>query len=97
MKATPEVERARQVLATIIDLSMMSRREVGRRMAEQGVGVDLGRVLKGRLQLRFAHVAAICQALDLHPLEFCRMVFGEPKQRSPLLQRLDGLLRLLKL
>jgi len=25
------------------------------------------------------------------------MVFGEPKQRSPLLQRLDGVLGLLKL
>ncbi|HEV3073867.1 MAG TPA: hypothetical protein VHB47_05550 [Thermoanaerobaculia bacterium] len=54
-------------------------------------------MLRGRLQLRFCHVAAIWQALDLHPLEFCRMVFGEPKQRSPLLQRLDGVLGLLKL
>ena len=54
-------------------------------------------MLRGRLQLRFCHVAAIWQALDLHPSEFCRMVFGEPKQRSPLLQRLDGVLGLLKL
>jgi hypothetical protein len=81
----------------MIDLSMMSRREVARRMAEQGVGLDLGRVLKGRLQLRFCHVAAICQALELHPVEFCCMVFGEPKERSPLLRRLDGVLGLLKL
>jgi hypothetical protein len=97
VKAGPEVERARQVLVTLIDLSMMSRREVERRMVERGVGVDLGRVLRGRLQLRLCHVAAICQALDLHPLEFCRMVFGEPKQRSPLLRRLDGVFALLKL
>jgi hypothetical protein len=48
VNAVPEVERARQVLATMIDLSMMSRREVARRMAERGVSVDLGRVLKGR-------------------------------------------------
>jgi len=46
----------------------------------------------GREALR----GAICKALDLHPLEFCRMVFGEPKQRSPLLQRLEGVLGLLK-
>jgi hypothetical protein len=59
--------------------------------------VDLRRVLTGRLQLRFCHVITICQALDLHPLDFCRMVFGEPKQRSPPLQRLDGVLGLLKL
>jgi len=64
------------VLVTLIDLSMMSRRELERRMVERGVGVDLGRVLKGRLQLRFCHVAAICQALDLHPLEFAAWCSG---------------------
>jgi hypothetical protein len=96
VNAGPEVERARQVLATMIDLSMMSRREVARRMAERGINMDLGRVLRGRLHLRFCHVAAICQALDLHPLEFCRMVFGEPKERSPFLQRIEALLGPLK-
>jgi hypothetical protein len=35
VKAGPEVERARQVLVTLIDLSMMSRREVERRMVER--------------------------------------------------------------
>ena len=95
--ALAEIERARRVLLTVVDMSMLSRRELERRMIEHGgAGIDLGRLLKGRLQLKLVHVVAICQALDLHPLELCRMVFGEPKQRSPFQQKLDGMVGLLR-
>lgn len=95
VKRLPEVERARQALVTLIDLSMLSRREVERRMIEHSEGTDLGRLLNGRLQLKLVHIVAICRAIDLHPMEFCRMVFGEPKERSPLLQRIAGVMGLL--
>lgn len=80
------------MLATVIDLSMMSRRQVERRLVEQGWGTDLGRLLGGRLDLKVAHVVAICRVLELHPLEFFGMVFGEGKERSPFLQRIEALL-----
>jgi hypothetical protein len=96
MTRMPEVERARHLLVELVDLSMLSRREVERRMVERGNGTDLGRLLSGRLALRLCHVVAICQAIDLYPLEFCRMAFGEPKQRSPYLQRLDGVVGVFK-
>ena len=56
------------------ELSLMSRRTVSIRMAEEGSGTDLGRLLNGRVQLKIGHVVAVCRALDLHPLEFFRIL-----------------------
>jgi hypothetical protein len=89
-----EVERARQALRGLIDLSMMSRREVERRLLEQGCGTDLGRLLSGRLDLKLRHVVDICRVLNLQPMEYFRIVFKEPEKRSPFLQRIEALLGL---
>ncbi|HVT19475.1 MAG TPA: hypothetical protein VHQ90_25260 [Thermoanaerobaculia bacterium] len=86
-----EVERAREVLRHLIELSGMSQRDVEKRLVERGSGTDITRLLSGRLELKLRHVVDISRVLGIHPLEFFRMVFREPEQRSPFLQRLDDL------
>jgi hypothetical protein len=41
--------------------------------------------------LKLRHVLDIVRVLDLHPLEFFRILFREPFARSPFLRRLDAL------
>jgi hypothetical protein len=86
-----EVERARGILKDLIELSGLSRREVEKRLLAGDSGTDLGRLLSGRLDLKLRHVLDIVRVLDLHPLEFFRILFREPFQRSPFLRRLDAL------
>ncbi|HVT16194.1 MAG TPA: hypothetical protein VHQ90_08465 [Thermoanaerobaculia bacterium] len=69
----------------------MSRREVRRRLVEQGSGTNLAGLLSGRLDLKLRHVLDLSRVLGLEPLEFFRIVFKEPDRRSPLLQKLEGL------
>jgi hypothetical protein len=97
MQMTPEVEQARRVLVTLCNLSLMSRRTLAKRLAEEGGGTDLTRLLSGRLQLKLGHVVALCKALDIHPLEFSWMVFGEPAEPSPFLKQIDTVLGILRL
>jgi transcriptional regulator with XRE-family HTH domain len=85
------VERAREVLRHLIELSGLSQREVERRLVERGSGTDVTRLLSGRLDLKLRHVLDISTVLGIHPLEFFRMVFREPEQRSPFLRKLDEL------
>jgi hypothetical protein len=87
-----EVGRSRKTLAHLIELSGSSRREVERRLVEEGCGTDMGRLLSGRLDLKLRHVLDICRVIGVHPLEFFHMVWKEPEQRSPLLQRLETLI-----
>jgi hypothetical protein len=87
-----EVARARETLGHLIELSGMTRREVERRLLEQGCGTDLGRLLSGRLDLKFRHIVDICRVIDMYPLEFFHIVFRDSEQRSPLLRRLEALL-----
>jgi hypothetical protein len=89
--ARAAVERARARLRDVIELAGLSRRAVEKLLVDQGAGTDLGRMLSGRLDLKLRHVVDICGVIGLHPLEFFRMVFREPRQRSPLLQRLEAL------
>jgi hypothetical protein len=87
-----EVVRSRETLSHLIELSGLSRREVERRLLEQGCGTDLGRLLGGRLDLKLRHVLDICRVIGIYPLEFFHMVFKDSEQRSPLLQRLEALI-----
>ena len=89
---TATEEAARRTLSSLIELSGLSRREVERRLLEQQAGTDLGRLLSGRLDLKLRHIVDIVRVLELHPHEFFRMLFKEQPDRSPLLQRLDGLM-----
>jgi len=88
----PEIARARNALRMLISLSMMSRRQVERRLVEQNCGTDLGRLLTGRLDLKVRHVVTICRVLGLHPMEYFRFVFREPEERSPFLRQVEALL-----
>src|ERR1700730_10061186 len=87
-----EVERARGTLRHLVELSGMSQREVKKHLVEQGSRTDLPRVLSGRFDLKLRHILDIVHILGLHPQEFFRMVFKEPEQRSPFLERLEGLI-----
>ena len=87
-----EVERARGTLRHLVELSGMSQREVKKHLVEQGSRTDLPRVLSGRLDLKLRHILDIVHILGLHPQEFFRMVFKEPEQRSPFLERLEDLI-----
>lgn len=86
-----EVARVTEALNRLVKHSGLSRREVERRLLEQGCGTDLGRLLSGRQDLKIHHLLAICHVVGIYPLEFFRMVFKEAEERSPFLQRLDGL------
>jgi hypothetical protein len=86
-----EVARARQALGTLIDLSGLSRREIERRLAEQECGLDLNRLLGGKFALKLHQLLDLLRVLDVHPLEFFRLIFKEPERRSPLLERVQTL------
>jgi hypothetical protein len=86
-----EVARVREALSSLIDLSDLSRREIERRLAGQGSGVDLNRLLAGKFELKLFQLIDVLQVLDIHPLEFFRLIFKEPEQRNPLLQRMQVL------
>jgi hypothetical protein len=85
------VERVRQGLGTLIDLSWLSRREIERRLAEQGCGLDLNRLLGGKAALKLHQVLDVLRVLDVHPWELFRLTFKEPERRSPLLERVQAL------
>jgi transcriptional regulator with XRE-family HTH domain len=85
-----EVARVREALRSLIDLSGLSRREIEKRLSAQGSGVDLTRLLAGRFEIKLRHILDIAQVIDIHPLEFFRLTFKEPEERSPLLQRVEA-------
>jgi hypothetical protein len=86
------VDRARELLRDLIELSGISRREVERRLLEQDCGTDLGRLLSGRLDLKLRHVLDIVRVLELDPGEFFGMVFKKSAARSPFLRRLESII-----
>jgi hypothetical protein len=88
----PEVEKAREVMRILASLSGLSRREIARRLKEKGEGCDVSRLLGGGLDPKLHHVLAFCRLLQLHPMEFFRMVYREPKAPSPFLKSIDLLL-----
>jgi hypothetical protein len=90
-RADGEVERAREILGDLIDLSGMSRREVERRLAEEDSGTDVTRVLSGKLDLKLRHILDICRMIGIYPLVFFNMLLKEPEP-SPLMQKLETVL-----
>jgi len=86
-----EVARVREALSSLIDLSDLSRREIERRLAGQGSGVDLNRLLTGKFELKLFQLFDVLQVLDIQPLEFFRLILKEPEQRNPLIERMQAL------
>ncbi|HEY6323015.1 MAG TPA: hypothetical protein VJA16_15805 [Thermoanaerobaculia bacterium] len=87
----------REALSSLIDLSDLSRREIERRLAGQGSGVDLNRLLAGKFELKLFQLLDVLQVLDIHPLEFFRLIFKDPEKRNPLLERMQALFASLRL
>ena len=88
--STSEVIRVREALRSLIDLSMLSRREIERRLAAFGGAIDLNRLLAGRSGIQLRHLLDILQVIGIEPQEFFHLTFKEPPQRSVLLQRLGA-------
>jgi hypothetical protein len=81
--------RVRETLAGLVALSGLSQREIARRLARQGCGLDVSRLLGGKFELRLRQVLDVIHVLGIHPVEFFRLVFNEPEKRSPLLERVQ--------
>jgi hypothetical protein len=86
-----DVARAREALSSLIDLSELSRREIERRLVRQGCGLDLDRLLAGKFELKLHQVLDVIRVLDIHPLEFFRLIFKEPEQRNALIEKMQAL------
>ncbi len=86
-----DVARVRETLARLIEISGLSRREIERRLALEGRGIDLTRLLAGRFELKLRQVLDLIQVLEVHPLELFRLIYTEPERRSPLLARVQAI------
>jgi hypothetical protein len=87
-----DIGRMRRALGDLVEFSGMSRRDVERRLRECGCGTDLGRLLSGRLELKMKHLLAVCQVIELGPLELMQIALKpRPGERSPLLRRIQDL------
>jgi hypothetical protein len=86
-----DVARVREALGNLVDLSGLSRREIERRLAQDGSGFDVSRLLVGRFELKLHQMLDILCVLEVHPGEFFRLMFKEPELQSPLLARLQAL------
>ena len=65
-----EIVRIRETLSHFVELSGSSRKEVEKRLLDEGCGTDLGRLLSGRLDLKLRHILDICRVIGLYPQEF---------------------------
>jgi hypothetical protein len=86
-----DVARIREALDGLVDLSGLSRREIERRLAQRGSGFDVSRLLVGRFGIKLDQLLDLLRVLEIHPVEFFRLVFKEPERRSPLLVRVRAL------
>ena len=85
-----ETARVREALRSLIDLSGLSRREIEKRLAEQGAGIDVTRLLMGRFEIKLRHLLDIGRIIGIHPLELFRLCFHEPAAPSPLLAKVEA-------
>jgi hypothetical protein len=83
-----EVARLRDALCSVIDVAGMSRRAIERALARQGHGLDMNRMLTGRFETKLYQILDVLGVLEIHPVEFFRLVFKEPTQQSPILLRM---------
>jgi hypothetical protein len=87
-----ELDRARKLLRVLISFSGLSRREVQRRLLEQGGGTDLSRLLSGKLDLKLRHILDILSVIEVAPIEFFQMLFAPVQRSSPIVDMLDATL-----
>ena len=83
-----EVARLREALRSIIDVAGMSQRAIERSLAARGQGFDMNRLLAGRFDLKLYQILDVLGVLEIHPVEFFRLVFKEPTKQSEILLRM---------
>jgi len=83
-----EVARVREALRSVIDVAGISHREIERRLARQGQGFDMNRMLTGRFETKLHQILDVLGVLEIHPVEFFRLVFKEPTKQSAILLRM---------
>jgi transcriptional regulator with XRE-family HTH domain len=84
------LRRMREVLGKLIQLSDMTRVEIGERL---GGGPHLvRRILNGDTELKARHILEIAELIGIWPIEFFHIVFeGEPAKPSPLIEKMGEL------
>ncbi len=87
-----EVEKARITLVRLVGLKGITRKEIQRRLQEQGHRIDATRVLRGELDLKLWQLVAILEVLEMAPLEFFKLTFREPKEHSPFRLQLEAMM-----
>jgi hypothetical protein len=84
------LQRMREVLGKLIQLSDMSRVEIGERL---GGGPHLvRRILSGDSELKARHILEIAELIGIRPIEFFHIVFEDkPGAPSPLIQKMGDM------
>lgn len=83
-----ETARVREALHRIIDVADMSQRAIERSLAARGQGFDMNRMLTGRFETKLYQILDVLGVLEIHPVEFFRLVFKEPTKQSAILLRM---------
>jgi hypothetical protein len=75
-----EIRRARKLLETLVKIAGLNRQEVDGRLG-QGRGYT-SQVLTGRVELKYRHILAFLEVVDIDPGMFFRVLFPEVSDLS---------------
>jgi transcriptional regulator with XRE-family HTH domain len=92
--ADPRVERVIEVVQTLIGLSGLTQREIGRRL-RNGREYLVRRVLQGDADLKVGQLFELADAIEIHPLELMKMVFASSPEPSALVRKMNAQVELL--
>jgi len=73
-----EIRRATKLLATLVQIAGLERQELDRLLG-QGRGYA-SQVLTGRVELKYRHLLAILEGVDVEPGIFFRVLYPEPDE-----------------
>ncbi|HZF09083.1 MAG TPA: hypothetical protein VFE33_09860 [Thermoanaerobaculia bacterium] len=73
-----EIRRATKLLATLVQIAGLNRQDLDRLLG-QGRGYS-SQVLTGRVELKYRHVLAILEVVDVEPGIFFRVLYPEPDE-----------------
>jgi hypothetical protein len=73
-----EIRRATKLLATLVQIAGLNRQDLDHRLG-QGRGTS-SQVLSGRIELKYRHVLAILDVVDVEPGIFFRVLYPEPDE-----------------
>jgi hypothetical protein len=73
-----EIRRATKLLATLVQIAGLNRQDLDRLLG-QGRGYS-SQVLTGRVELKYRHILAILEVVDVEPGIFFRVLYPEPDE-----------------